>query len=242
MEVGVLLAFGAGFLTFFAGCLLPILPAYLSYLGGLSTSSQDEDKERPFWLRKVFINSLFFSAGFIFIFVAFGLLATTVGNTILKDRHLWQQIGGVILILLGLYNLELIPWTRLFSSIQFRPPLARARTRLGAFILGLTFGFAWTPCIGPTLGAILIAASLGTSKVYGIMLLLVFGLGLASPFIILGLVAESFRNKLSAINRWSIYIRWFFSIIIIIIGMLMLTGHISYISSWFLERAPVIVI
>jgi cytochrome c-type biogenesis protein len=242
MEVGVLLAFGAGFLTFFAGCLLPILPAYLSYLGGLSTSSQDEDRERPFWLRKVFINSLFFSFGFITIFVTFGLLATTVGNTILKDRHLWQQIGGVILILLGLYNLELIPWARLFSSVQFRPPLARARTRLGAFILGLTFGFAWTPCIGPTLGAILIAASLGTSKVYGIILLLVFGLGLASPFIILGLVAESFRNKLSAINRWSIYIRWFFSIIIIIIGVLMLTGHISYISSWFLERAPAIVI
>ncbi len=242
MEVGVLLAFGAGFLTFFAGCLLPILPAYLSYLGGLSASSQDEDRERPFWLRKVFINSLFFSLGFIVIFVAFGLVATTIGNNIIKDRQLWQHVGGVILIALGIYNLELIPWARLFGSVQFRPPMARARTRLGAFILGLTFGFAWTPCIGPTLGAILVAASLGTSKLYGIILLVVFGLGLASPFIIFGLVAESVRNKLSIVNRWALYIRWFFSLIIIIIGVLMLTGHMSYISSWFLERAPAIVI
>ena len=242
MQVGVLLAFGAGFLTFFAGCLLPILPAYLSYLGGLSASSQDEDRERPFWLRKVFINSLFFSLGFIIIFMAFGLVATTIGNNIIKDRQLWQQIGGIVLILLGIYNLELIPWTKLFSSIQFHPPLARARTRLGALILGLTFGFAWTPCIGPTLGAILVAASLGSSKIYGIILLLVFGLGLASPFVILGLVAESVRNRLSIVNRWALYIRWLFSIIIIIIGWLMLTGHIAYITSWFLERAPAIVI
>jgi cytochrome c-type biogenesis protein len=242
MQIGILLAFGAGFLTFFAGCLLPILPAYLGYLGGLSSSSSDGEQERPFWLRKVFVNSLFFSVGFILIFVTFGLLATTVGNTILKDRHLWQQVGGSILILLGLYNLELIPWAKLFGSMQFRPPLARARTRLGAFILGLTFGFAWTPCIGPTLGAILIAATLGTSKLYGIVLLLVFGVGLASPFVILGLAAESFRKKLSALNRWSLSIRWFFSVVIIIVGLLMLTGHIGYISSWFLERAPAIVI
>lgn len=242
MQIGVLLAFGAGFLTFFAGCLLPILPAYLGYLGGLSASSHQEEAERPFWLRKVFINSLFFSAGFIAIFMVFGLAATSIGNTIIKDRHLWQQIGGTILILLGIYNLELIPWSRLFSTLQFRPPIARARTRLGAFVLGLTFGFAWTPCIGPTLGAILIAASLGTSKLYGVILLFVFGLGLASPFIILGLVAESLRNRLSIINRWSRVVRWFFSIIIILIGLLMLTGHISYISAWFLERAPAIVI
>jgi len=243
MQVGVFLAFGAGFLTFFAGCLLPILPAYLSYLGGLSaSSSQGDEVGRPFWQRKIFINSLFFSAGFIAIFVLLGLVATTVGSSIIKDRQLWEKVGGSILIILGIYNLELIPWAKLFGTWQFRAPLERARTRTGAFILGLTFGFAWTPCIGPTLSIILVLASLSSSMAYGVTLLFVFGLGLALPFIILGLVAESLRNKLSVLNRWSLAIRWFFSLAMITIGLLMISGTLGQLSFWFLKYAPAIVI
>ncbi len=242
MNVGIALAFVAGILTFFAGCLIPVLPAYIGYLGGLSASSTMTQAGRPFWLRPIFLNSLIFCLGFITIFSLLGLTASTVGNQLGRNREEWEKLGGIFLILLAIYNAEVVKLTSLFKSWQIRLSPRLAHTRWGAFLLGLTFGFAWTPCIGPTLATILFLASTSTSYWYGVTLLLVFGLGLSVPFIALGIAAQWLQPHLVKFNRWSTGLRWISSAIMLIVGVLLLTGHIGWIAHYFLQLSESIVI
>lgn len=234
MEAGFIAAFIAGTLTFFATCLIPVLPAYIGYLGG-SAVSISQQKSVPFYRRQVFVNSLFFSLAFILVFMVMAMAATSVGNILSVHRVLLQRIGGVFLILMGVYMLEIIKIPILFKSWQFHPSDSLRTTKLGSFIFGLTFGFAWTPCIGPVLATLIFFASQSATQLYGVSLLFVFGVGLAIPFVIIGAAFQSIQPWLKKVSYISNIIRIISAAIIIIAGILLVVGNLPLLSHWFLE-------
>ena len=227
-NIGLLASFIAGFLTFFASCLVPVVPGYLGYLGAVTSRSGDDR-------RRVVINSLFFIFGFLLIFIFLALTATTFGKYLTAERRILEQIGGVFLIAIGVYMSETIKLPQLWRSWQFQPSQHLRARKLGSFIFGLTFGFAWTPCLGPVLAVILYTASQAQSQLQGIFLLLVFGLGLGLPFFLLALFFRSLQPYLLRVSHLSHVIRLISSAMIIIVGILMLTGHLGYLSAWALQ-------
>ena len=235
-------AFVAGLLTFFATCLLPVLPVYLAYLGGQALKTNDpSSRERRdlrslnFWQRHLVVNSLVFIAGFIIVFVILGLSVTTIGGWLNTRRLLFQQLGGWFLIALGVYSLEIIKIPALFKSWQWQPPASLRNTKWGAFLLGVTFAFAWTPCIGPILGSILILASQSAERLYGVILLLVFGLGLALPFLLVGIFFQWLQPWLQKLGRLTLAWRWLFGLLMIFVGILLVIGRLGLLSAWALS-------
>jgi len=241
MEIGFAVAFVAGLLTFFATCLIPVLPAYIAYLGG-SVMKLETEQKRPFYQRPVFINSLIFSLGFLLIFMFLGLAAAGFGSSLARHRPLLEKFGGVFLILMGVYLTELIKVQSFFKSWQFKPKQSLRATKWGAFLFGLSFGFAWTPCIGPVLATILFFAGQSESQAFGIILLLTFGLGLAVPFILAGFLFQAWQPLLTKLGRASHILKIIFGLLVISTGILMLTGHLGLLTSWALRwgSAPVL--
>lgn len=236
--VSFLAAYTAGVLTFFATCLLPVLPVYIGYLGGLSVDVRVgvSEQKKAFYRRTVFTHSLAFVGGFLLVFTSLGIAATALGRLIATYRSFFQKAGAVLLFILGISMLDFvrIPFvsrTFKFDAIIRNKPVSHA----GAFIFGMTFGFAWTPCIGPVLATILFLVSQVHEVWYGASLLAVFALGLGTPFLVVGVLFESIRPKLSSLGRWSFYLQKIFGLIIIAVALLLLTGHLSYLSAWSLK-------
>lgn len=234
IEISFIAAFIAGVLTFFATCLIPVLPAYIGYLGGTSVKAGDQ-KDVSFYKRQVFINSLLFSLGFLTIFIILGFAATTVGNVFAANRAIFEKLGGIFLILMGIYMLEIIKLSSLFKTFQFQPSQKLRATKLGALLFGLSFGFAWTPCIGPVLATILFFAAQAETHMAGVFLLFTFGLGLAIPFVIVGALFQTVQNKIANLGKYASVIRILSGCIIIVAGVLLLTGQLGLISHWALE-------
>ncbi len=188
-------AFLAGMLTFVAPCVLPILPAYISYIAGEGIKEKNEKKQ--LFKSSAFISSIFFVLGFLVVFVVLGLSATSVGIFLNQYRRLVQIVGGVLFVLLGMHlagMFEIAAFSK-YVKINANNHLTRF-PKFNAFIIGLTFGFGWTPCIGPVLAVILFWASQAETFWTGFWLLLSFGLGLGIPFLFLSLFTEQIMKRL----------------------------------------------
>lgn len=215
MTLSLPVAFLAGFLSFLSPCVLPLVPTYLLYLGG--------QQGRPV------LNALFFVLGFSSIFLLLGLPFTLLGGLLFEHRDLLGRIGGVVLILLGLYMLGLKPkWG---VNLRYEGPTDRP---WGAFVLGLVLGLGWTPCIGPILGGILTLTATGG----GIHLLVAYILGLAVPFLLVALFAERARGFLRRAARLSHAVEILAGVVLIAVGILLLTGTYSQLNGFFLEITP----
>ncbi|GIW26117.1 cytochrome c biogenesis CcdA family protein [Meiothermus sp.] len=215
MTLSLPIAFLAGILSFLSPCVLPLVPTYLLYLGG--------QQGRP--LR----NAVFFVLGFSAIFFLLGLPFTLLGGLLFEHRDLLGRVGGVVLILLGLYMLGLKPkWG---VNLRYEGPTDRP---WGAFVLGIVLGLGWTPCIGPILGGILTLTATGG----GVHLLVAYILGLAVPFLLVALFAERARAFLKRAARLSHAVEITAGLVLIAVGILLLTGTYTQLNSFFLKITP----
>ena len=228
--INLSIAFVAGFMTFFAGCLAPIAPVYVGFLAG-STSGELDKKHKRVFTR----NALLFTSGFILVFLALGLTVNTFARSLAVYRPLLEKVAGALLIVFGLHLRKFITIPVLNRTFQWSFKGA-AGTSKGSFLLGTTFGFAWTPCIGPVLAAILFWVGSKASFLEAIPLLLFFSFGLGLPFILIGLGFDKFSSKIKKFNEYAPLLNKIAGIFLIIYGAFLFTGKFTAISSFLLQK------
>ena len=232
MATSLLIAFFAGCISFVSPCVLPLIPGYVSFICG-TTLNELNSKSKEFILKR----SLIFSLGFSLVFICLGATASFIGSFLLKNSQILSTISGLIIIFFSLYLLDLIKINFLnktfgiynikFSNNLFFP-----------LIVGIGFGFGWTPCIGPILGSILAYASMENSIYKGISLLSFYSLGLAIPFIISSLIIEKFllfsKKSKSLLSR----IKKFSGIALLITGILIVVQKLQILGFYLIQFFP----
>ena len=232
VSVPVLTVFLQGLISFFSPCVLPLLPLYIGYLSG--GTGKWEDGKFYYKKSKVMINTLFFVIGISFAFVLLGLGVSAVGSFLNSNQELFAKIGGVLVVLFGLYQLGI------FGSSDFLGKERRLPFRLdklamspfAALLMGFTFSFAWTPCVGPALTSVLLMAASTGTRVAGMGLIGVYTLGFVLPFLAVGIFATSllglFRKHMKVV-QYTVKIG---GILMIIMGILMFTGKMNAVTSY----------
>jgi cytochrome c-type biogenesis protein len=227
--INLVIAYAAGFLTFFAGCLAPIAPVYVGYLAGSSPEGLDT-KHKAIFTK----NAVLFTAGFLLIFLLLGLTLNTFARSLAVYRPIIDKIIGLLLVVIGLQFAKIISIPFLNKTYQ-RKLKGASGTSTGAFLLGITFGFAWTPCVGPVLAAILFWVGLQSTFAAAIPLLLLFSMGLGTPFILLGIAFDKFIPLVKQFNSYAPTINKIAGMILVIFGILIFTGQFYIISSYLLQ-------
>ncbi len=232
------LVFGAGILSFLSPCVLPLVPAYLTYMGG-STFEQlrtDGARSGAVWRRSV-ITSLFFILGFSVIFVALGATAPAFGQLFRQAMPFLSPLAGIIVIIMGLHFLGVFRIGFLDMQIRSNGPSA-ASGPVGGFTLGLAFALGWTPCIGPVLAAILAVASSQQSALEGAMLLGVYSAGLGVPFLLAAFAIGPFMDFFNGFKKHLAKVEKFMGAFLVLTGILFVTGQFTRLSFWFLSTFP----
>jgi cytochrome c-type biogenesis protein len=223
--VGILAALAAGVVSFLSPCVLPLVPGYLSAVTGVSASELDDAG----W-RRVLGPSLLFVASFSAIFVLLGLTATALGSFLDDHHRLLTDLAGVLIIAMGVLFVASLFIVRLNREWHVEALLSRAG-KGGPIVAGAAFAIAWTPCIGPTLGAILTAASLTDSAGRGAFLLAVYSAGLAIPFILTALAFSRMTTAFAVVKRHYQLIVAIGGLILIAMGVLILTGQLTQLNA-----------
>jgi cytochrome c-type biogenesis protein len=234
MAVSLFIAFFAGFISFISPCVLPLIPGYVSFICG-TTLNELDNKSKNFILKK----SLFFSLGFSLVFISLGTTATFIGSFLLQNSKILSIGSGVIIIFFGIYLLEIIKTNFLNKSFgNFN--IKYSKNLLFPFIVGVGFGFGWTPCIGPILGSILAFASMEDSIFKGFLLLSFYSLGLAVPFVLSSLLIKRFSIFSKSVKKYLINIKKISGIILIITGLLIVTGKLQILGFYLIEYFPIL--
>jgi cytochrome c-type biogenesis protein len=218
--VGVLAALGAGLVSFLSPCVLPLVPGYLSTVTGVAAA----DLENASW-RRVLVPSLLFIASFSAIFIALGVTATGIGDLLRDNQELLRKISGVVIVVMGAFFVAAAYLPRLNREWHVEGLLARAGSG-GPLVAGAAFAIAWTPCIGPTLAAILSAAALSGSAGRGAFLLGVYSAGLAIPFLLTALAFTRMTTAFDAVKRHYAAIIAAGGAILIVMGVLVYTNEL----------------
>ncbi len=231
MILNLLIAFSGGFVSFLSPCVLPLIPGYISYISGQTLDEIIEDK------KLVLLKTIFFSVGFSIVFVSFGITASFIGKFLINYSNQLRIIAGLIIILFSLQLIGLINLKILNSEARFFTKNYRNNS-IFPVIVGMAFGFGWTPCIGPILGSILALAAIEENIGKGILLLSFYSLGLAIPFIISGVLidkflffSKSFRKYISTITKVG-------GAILLLTGIAILTGQLQVLGFFILEYFP----
>jgi cytochrome c-type biogenesis protein len=225
------IAFLAGLLSFLSPCVLPLIPSYVGFLTGLSAEELEVRRGTAL------LHALAFVAGFSAIFIALGASASVLGGLLLRWQVWLGRMGGVVVILFGLYLLGVIQpaWLTRERRLQLaHKPLGY----FGSAFVGVTFGAAWTPCIGPILGAILTLAAAQASVARGVWLLTVYALGLAVPFLLAAVALDRF---LAWFQRFRPYLAWverIAGVLLILLGLLLVTDRFTLLASWLQGLTP----
>ena len=222
--VGLLAAFLAGMVSFLSPCVLPLVPGYLSAVSGVSPDELDDAD----W-RRVLVPSLFFVASFSLVFILLGLGATKIGATLSDHRELLDKVAASLIILMGILFVASFFVVKLNREWHVDALMSRAG-KGGPIVAGMAFAFAWTPCIGPTLGAILSAASLTDSAGKGALLLAVYSAGLAIPFIATALAFSRMTTAFAVVKRHYNVIVAIGGVVLIVMGILIWTGDLYRIN------------
>lgn len=236
--IGLAAAFLAGLVSFVSPCVLPLVPAYVSYVAGQPLR---EEAARPDARERLAALSLsaFFVLGFSAVFVTLGASATLLGRLLLQYRYEANLVGGAIVIVFGLLMIGMtrgMPW--LLRDFRFHPRLAGGRPA-PAFVLGLAFGFGWTPCIGPILGAILTVSAVQVSASTGAGLLATYAAGLGVPFLLVAFFTREAAGRLKALRRFGSALQIAAGLILVAMGIAMMTGQLSRFGFWLLQTFPV---
>ena len=231
-QIGLAAALGAGVVTFLSPCVLPLVPGYLSFLGGLSLGGASRSTRT----RDVLLPAALFVLGFSIVFVLLGVSASLVGGVLTGNRVLISRISGAFIFLFGFFMLGLIkvPW--LYGEARFDPARARVLGRWAAPAMGMAFGFAWTPCVGPILGSILMLAARSGHVGEGALLLAVYSAGLGMPFMLMAALLGRVAGLVKWLNRHSLVIARVSGVVLMLVGAAIATGTLGavtvFISRW----------
>jgi len=228
--IELFIAFGAGLISFLSPCVLPLIPGYVSFITG-STLNEILEKKKIDLLPLIV-----FSLGFSFVFIVFGATASFLGQILLQNSQILRTIAGVIIII---FSLQLIGVLNIkFLNIEKKFYTKKSNNIFFVFIVGMAFGFGWTPCIGPILGSILALASTEETIYKAILLLSFYSLGLAIPFILSGylmqkflLFSKNFKRNINLVTKGG-------GIILLITGILILTNQLQVLGYYILNYLP----
>jgi cytochrome c-type biogenesis protein len=236
--IGLAGAVAAGIVSFLSPCVLPLVPAYIAYVAGQST--QRTQPRAAYARLHAGIMSAFFVLGFSTVFIALGASATALGQLLLRYRYEANIVGGMIIITLGLLMLgfmQRVPWFH--GDYRFHPRISGGHPA-GALLVGLAFGFGWTPCIGPVLGVILTASAMQDSVHGGVVLLTAYALGLGIPFVLSAVFMRELVGRLKVLRQGARPLQIVAGLIMVLMGVTMVTGKLNEFSYWLLEQFPVL--
>jgi cytochrome c-type biogenesis protein len=224
-------AFAAGVVSFLSPCVLPIVPSYVSFVTGLTLEELQEGDGRAA-RRQAALHSALFILGFSGLFVVLGATATAMGGVLVHYLPVLQQVGGVVVILFGVYMLGLLRIPSLME--ERRVHLAsKPAGKIGSVVAGAAFGAGWTPCIGPVLATILLYAGLEATVVRGTLLLAVYALGLGLPFFVAAVTLNWFLSSTRGLRRWLGALERVTGGFLVLVGILMITGRFAALSRFF---------
>ena len=231
----MILAFFAGLTSFLSPCVLPLVPGYLSMISGAGV--EELKTPQAHLMRRVMVNSIVFIIGFSVVFIALGLAATGVGQVLGMYKRTLARIAGVVIILFGLHLTGIFKIKALYTDARLHN-VKGSSTPLGAFVIGFAFAFGWTPCLGPILSGILAVAAEQSTLVKGALLLAVYSLGLAMPFLLTALLMERFLKFYSRFRSHMHALEVASGALLIALGILLVIGRFTLISNWlsFLNR------
>lgn len=235
-NIGLLTAFAAGAVSFLSPCVLPLVPGYVSYVAGRAVAEDRSGGALALRLSAVGLSGCFV-LGFSTVFVLLGASATALGQLLLTYRYELNIVGGVIVILFGLFLIGLVRPTWLLRDFRFHILVPGGRP-FSAYVLGLAFAFGWTPCIGPILGAILTVSAASATVSSGVLLLTVYSLGLGVPFLLAALFTDGLMARLKTIGRIGRLLQLAASAVLILMGIAMMTGQLTTFSYWLLDTFP----
>lgn len=238
LEVSMGAAFVAGLLSFVSPCVLPIVPPYLCYLAGVSVDELKGDSARSDTGRRIILAAIAFVLGFSVVFVALGATASVIGQSIARYYDILSYVAGSIIIIMGLHFLGVFRIGLLFREARVHVE-SKPAGLAGAFIMGLAFAFGWTPCVGPVLAAILFVAGSSDTIWNGAGLLAIYAFGLGLPFILAAAFASRFLDWASRFRRHMGLIEKIMGGLLVLTGILFITGQMSAIAFWLLETFPV---
>ena len=225
-----LIAFGAGLISFLSPCVLPLIPGYISYISGQSLQEILNQKKINFF------PLILFCLGISTVFVLLGASASFLGQTLLQNSEILRIVAGIVIIifslqLIGIINIPYLNFEKRFDAKE-------SRNILFPYVIGVAFGFGWTPCIGPILGSILALASIEETLSRAVILLILYSLGLAIPFVLSGyliqrflLFSKNFRKNINIISKIG-------GIILLVTGILILTNQLQAIGFYIIEIFP----
>lgn len=238
LDVSISAAFLAGLLSFVSPCVLPIVPPYLCYLAGVSFDELSGEEPSPGSGRRIVLTAVLFVAGFATVFVALGATASLIGQTVARYFDTMAIVAGIIIAIMGLHFLGVFRIALLYR--EARVSIARKPAGLlGAYVMGLAFAFGWTPCVGPVLAAILFIAGSTATAAKGAALLAVYAAGIGVPFILAAAFAGRFLRIASRLRRHMASVEKAMGGLLVLTGILFMTGQMSMIAQWLLETFPV---
>ena len=251
LDIPLTIVFGAGILSFLSPCVLPLVPAYLTYMSGASLDQLQKDGTAggASWRRSV-LTSVFFVIGFSLVFIALGATATAFGQAF-RGALVYEvgigdfrfavlpAIAGLLIIAMGLHFLGVYRLGILDMQVRHGGPAA-ASGPLGGFLLGLAFAVGWTPCIGPVLAAILSVAAARDTASEGALLLALYSAGLGVPFILAGVAIGPFLSFFSGFKKHLGTVEKIMGGILVLVGLMFLTGQLARLSYWTLETFPIL--
>lgn len=229
------IAFLAGLVSFLAPCVVPLLPAYISYISGVSVKELQEGDIAKYRL-KIFTSSLIYILGFSLVFIFLGASASVAGSLFAQNREIVQRAGGVLVIVLGAWMAGLVPIAFLNREHAFQlPERLRHLPIVTPFLMGITFAAAWTPCVGAALGSILLLAATQQTLGMGVLLLAVYAAGLALPFLLVSIFIGSVGKLLIKSGPVLVKIQKAGGILLIILGILLVTDKFILLTGYFFK-------
>ena len=244
-SVGFFSALAAGILSFISPCVLPLVPVYLTTITGLSLEELGQKGEKPYF--QILIRSLAFCLGLSMVFIALGLTATTFGTFLTEHLRVFEIVAGIIIIIFGIHLTGIIKIGFLLRTfqIQSKPvdPKEKKKPKgifvfFHPFLMGGAFAFGWTPCVGPILAAVLALAATKETVWEGGLLLAVYSLGLAVPFILASLAFTTFMASYKRFRKYLRAVEIISGVLLILFGILIATHNFTILVGWFSQILP----
>jgi len=236
-DVNMLVAFTAGIFSFLSPCVLPMIPSYLSFISGVSLEEMRAAHFASHIRRRVLLNSLAFILGFSLVFISLGASASFLSGFFLSYRGLIRVSGGIFILAVGIYLLGVVKFSVLDRYLQFHLK-NKPGGYLGSALVGITFGAAWIPCVGPILGAILTLAATSSEIGRGVFYLATYAAGLALPFFLSAVAVNSFFEFSRKFRRYVRAVHVTAGVFLIIVGILLITDYMTLLNIYAIRLTP----
>jgi len=228
-NISYIVALVAGILTYLSPCLLPMIPAFIAYITGVSFADFKDESKAADVRRKTITHALLFIAGFSLVFIALGLTATLLGKVLFHYQKFIRIAGGILIILFGLQLAGVLKLDFFIKERKFKLA-TKSASYLSSFLIGVTFAAAWTPCAGPILGSILVLAGAKANVIMGAKLLTVYSIGIAIPFFMTALLVNTFLEHINRLQKILKVLNRVGGVFLVAIGFLMATNYLAVIS------------